>query len=230
MGCFPKTDKITRVLTLYHQLINGQHIDKSVFSLEHGINERSFDRDIEDIRLFLSEIFSARELVFDKETASYYLTGDKPSFLDRMDATIIAKLLLSSNALRQDEMKGLFETLLSAVTPRDANAVRDYLYQDTIHYETKTESAILKTLEDLYVAIQSGADVEVVLRHDEQLAVKRLSPLEITMADSLFILVGSEDMKLSNIVRYPLDHIVSFKLLHSSFARTLQSQYHQQKR
>lgn len=51
---------------LYHQLLNGEHIDKAAFSLEHNITERSFDRDIEDIRLFLSEIFSSNELLFDK--------------------------------------------------------------------------------------------------------------------------------------------------------------------
>ena len=41
---------------LYHQLLNGEHIDKAAFSLEHNIMERSFDRDIEDIRLFLISV------------------------------------------------------------------------------------------------------------------------------------------------------------------------------
>ena len=66
-----KTDKITRILMLYHQLVNGQHINKTLFSWEHGINERSFDRDIEDLRLFLSEIYSAREIQYNKETGTY---------------------------------------------------------------------------------------------------------------------------------------------------------------
>lgn len=69
MSSVSKTDKITRVLMMYHQLMNGEYIDKSWFALEHGVNERSIDRDIEDVRLFLSEIYSSRELVFNKEAS-----------------------------------------------------------------------------------------------------------------------------------------------------------------
>ncbi|MDD2426285.1 MAG: hypothetical protein PHU00_09745, partial [Bacteroidales bacterium] len=122
-----KTDKTTRILMLYHRLLNGQYIDKITFSLDHGINERTFDRDIEDVRLFLSDSFSLSELVFDKETCSYYLTGDKPKYLDRMDAVIIGKILLSGNSLRKDEADGLLNALFSAVAPNDARAIREYL-------------------------------------------------------------------------------------------------------
>ena len=49
-------DKITRLLILYSSLINGDEINKTMFCFENDCSPRSFDRDIEDIRLFLSEV------------------------------------------------------------------------------------------------------------------------------------------------------------------------------
>lgn len=230
MAFLPRTDKITRVLTLYHQLYTGRHIEKTSFSVEHGINERSFDRDIEDIRLFLSESYSGREVVFDRETSTYSLTGNNPEFLDRMDTAVIAKLLLSSGILRKDEMMGLYQALLSSVTPNDASAINDYLHYDLLRYSAKTESALLKVLCDLYVTIRSGSDIEItVCAGDKKTSVIPVSPIEIEIFESRLYLMGAENLDISSLVRYPLDCIESFKILRSSKARELQREYHQRK-
>ena len=67
MGEDYKCDKITRILILYKQLCDGVEVDKASFCIEHGISERSFDRDIEDIRLFLNEIYSGDDVIYDKK-------------------------------------------------------------------------------------------------------------------------------------------------------------------
>lgn len=68
-------DKITRVLLLFYRLSRGEWISKANFSLEYGITGRTFDRDIEDIRLFLSELYTSSELIFDRKTNSYYISN-----------------------------------------------------------------------------------------------------------------------------------------------------------
>ena len=70
-----KTDKNTRVLSLYYKLLIGKFINKQEFCMEHGITERSFDRDIEDVRLFLSEEQSYSELLYDRQKNAYYLSN-----------------------------------------------------------------------------------------------------------------------------------------------------------
>ena len=49
------TDMATRILKMYEALIKGKEIQKIPFCMEHEISERTFDRDIEKIRSFLSE-------------------------------------------------------------------------------------------------------------------------------------------------------------------------------
>ena len=51
-----KEDKVSRVLSLYSQLMEGRIIKKSVAAQKYGVNERSIQRDIEDIRAFLPQL------------------------------------------------------------------------------------------------------------------------------------------------------------------------------
>lgn len=221
-----KTDKITRVLILYHQLMDGMHINKAAFAWEHGITERSFDRDIEDVRLFLSEIYSPRELRFDRDTGTYYLTGSKPSYLDRMDAAVIGKLLLESEVLRKDEMHGLYQALLSAVSPRDADAVNQYLRTNIVSYRSSTKAALLKTVSDLFEILREGMDIELLLHSSEHGPCKiKVFPLEITVEHSAFYLIASTGTDLNQIEQFAMEQIESFTVLHSGFARKLQKEY-----
>lgn len=66
-------DKITRILMLYSKLMQGEIINKTRFCLETECRSRSFDRDIEDIRLYLSESYSASELRYDRREGGIFL-------------------------------------------------------------------------------------------------------------------------------------------------------------
>ena len=46
-------DKIQRVLGIYTKLNNGQLVNKAEEAMRFGVNERSIQRDIDDIRIFL---------------------------------------------------------------------------------------------------------------------------------------------------------------------------------
>ena len=230
MEVLPKTDKITRILILYNNLINGKHINKSEFSWENGINERTFDRDIEDVRLFLSEIYSSREVLFDRETNSYFLSGDKPAFLDRTEALIIAKVLFESRVFRNDEMYGLYNSLLGIVTQKDAVVIGSYLKDDICRYESKTNTALLKIVGDLYNSIKSGMDIEIRICSDKDVhKVIKVSPLEISIEDSNIYLVAATNMDISSIDYYRLDDIDSFSVANTMFARELQKEYAQRR-
>ena len=222
-----KTDKATRILMLYHQLLNGQSVDKVTYSLEHGVNERTFDRDIEEIRLFLNDIYSGDQLLFDRESNTYFLSGRRPKYIDRMDATVISKILLESKVLRKDEMNGLIDTMLSAVTPYDAKVIAEYLSMDIREYLSKTQNAVLKFVGDLYAILKSGYDIAVTVDcGDGQADVWNVSPLEIACEDNTFYLVASQNYNLKNIIKISTDEIVSFKSLQTTFALALKEKYY----
>ena len=55
-------DKIERLLLLYTKLITGEQVNKTLFCFEYECSPRTFERDIETIRLYLSDSFSFSEL------------------------------------------------------------------------------------------------------------------------------------------------------------------------
>ena len=46
-------DKVERVLGIYTRLMNGYVVNKAEEAEKYGVNERSIQRDVEDIRSFL---------------------------------------------------------------------------------------------------------------------------------------------------------------------------------
>lgn len=225
-----KMDKATRVLILYHQLLSGQVIDKVTYSLEHDINERTFDRDIETVRLFLRDIYSGEQVLFDRESNTYYLSGKRPKYIDRMDATAISKILLESKMLRKDEMNGLINTVLSSVTPHDAKVIDEYLSMDIRGYSSQTQNAVLKFVGDLYAMLKAGYDIAVTVENnDDQAEVLNVSPLEIVGVDSVFYLIAAQNYSIKSVIRISIDKIVSFKSLQTTFALTLKEKYYKTK-
>ena len=105
-------DKNSRMLGLYHQLIAGKHIDKQSYCAENEITERSFDRDIEDVRLFLCEEHSYCELIYDRNSKSYYLTHTIGKSLPGELTLYLADVIFLQKNLSEDEMNGMLLSLL----------------------------------------------------------------------------------------------------------------------
>lgn len=106
-------DKITRMLILYSKLVKGDEINKAVFCLENSCSPRSFDRDIEDIRLYLSESFSMKALSYDRSRNVYYIEGTKRLELESTEYLFIERILKDTAVLRQDEFDILMSHLLA---------------------------------------------------------------------------------------------------------------------
>ena len=104
-------DKISRLLLLYSKLIQGERINKLNFCMEIDSLPRTFDRDIEDVRLYLSELFCNKELIYDRKENVYYIEGLQRKALETMEYLFIERVLFDTGVLRADEMDGLLTNL-----------------------------------------------------------------------------------------------------------------------
>lgn len=215
---------------LYHQMLSGQKIDKLTYTLEHNVDERTFDRDIGAIRTFLSDIFSNEQLLFDRASNTYYLSGKRPVYIDRMDAAVISKILLESRLLRKDEMLGLLNVLLSSVDQHNAKIIKKYLNYDICEYESETNNAILKFVEDLFAVLESGRDIEIQTQGNSgKPDINNVSPLKISCEQNGFYLIAAQDFSLTKIRKIAIDKIISFKKLQTIFAVNLKEKYYKNK-
>lgn len=209
-----KTDKITRILILYSLLIKGHKVNKFLFSMEHGINERSFDRDIEDIRLFLSEIYSPCELLFDKSDNSYYITGQTRNEMDSGEAYVLAKALLGSKALRKDEAEGIVESLIGVVSNKEARILKSKLENDVISYDgVKHDKAILKFVRDLSNCIFENKYIKMKY-HATRNNIQEIEiyPTDILCENSQFVLLATKT-RTDDKEKYLIDKIEEFEII-----------------
>lgn len=66
--------KVERVISLYNRVADGEVLVKADEAARYGVNERSIQRDIDDIRAyFANDPESNRELVYDRTRKGYVL-------------------------------------------------------------------------------------------------------------------------------------------------------------
>lgn len=224
----PGTDKITRILILFYRLTKGEYITKSAFVIEHGIAERSFDRDIKDIRIFLSEIYTNNELLFDKERNAYYLTGCHQIEISGVEIVILLKILLSSRALRKDEMSGLVSSICGLIHNDRKSYIYKLLRSELDNYVSPNHNkAILKIHWDLEQCILKQQIIELHYYKTNGDQIERLiSPISIVFSEYYFYLIGfrnDEEYKYPAFFR--LDRIDSFKVTNDRYSKKLFEKY-----
>ena len=222
-----RTDKNTRVLMLYHSLMTGQHINKNFFCQEHQINPRTFDRDIEDIRLFLSEIFSPNSIEYCREERTYYMTGNHLKQMDKLEAIVLAKSILSSKAFREDEIEGILQELFSVVSIHDKEILMDYIRDDWKYYSTKMEKPVVKILVDLCKIISHDNDI-ILNSSNKKYARLKVMPMEVIFQKNKYWLIAKE-MTYRKIIEISLDEIESFEIMKTNFSMAEKKLYYDAK-
>ena len=223
-----KTDKITRILKMYYTLIKGEYINKKTFSIEHGITERTFDRDIEDIRVFLSEIYSTSELRFDRVSNLYYLTGYHNVEITGVELMALLKILMNSRAFIKEEMEGILSEIICLVSRENQKnlieAVKNEIdtYVGPIH-----KKAILKLQWDLNQCILRQRKIELIYNKQNGGQVSRkVSPISVVFSEFYFYLVAFiEGQEYNYPAFFRIDRIESFSVLDEKYSKELYEKY-----
>lgn len=218
-----RMDKITRILLMYSQISQGGRIYKRSFCMEAGIDRRTFDRDIEDIRLYLSESFDGNNLIYDREDESYHLENFyKYQPLSAMEVVYIFELLNSCRVLREDEYAGLAASLLNSVEisrRRYVNKIMEKYIQD---YSTKNQAALLKMNWDLQQCIIEQDKIEL---HFQDSRKNVVSPVGIQVYEDQMYLFAFDT--LESLLTIPIAKIASFKMKNQKYGHQLLEKFHQ---
>ena len=66
--------KSVRLLTMFEQLTQGKVVFKKEIAQQFQVNEKTIQRDLDDIRAYLSEVHEHnRELVYDRRVRGYVI-------------------------------------------------------------------------------------------------------------------------------------------------------------
>lgn len=134
-----KGDKIQRVLQIYNKLMDGCIIHKSEEALHYSVNERSIQRDIDDIRNFL-DMDTERTgignfVMYDRIEKGYKLETLYKIRLSNSEVLALCKILLDSRAFTKTKMTEMLDKLITCCVPEiNQKLVQDLIRNEEFHY------------------------------------------------------------------------------------------------
>lgn len=196
-----KNDKTARILNLYTKLINGYTVNKAEEAQRSGVNERSIQRDIDDIRNFLeNEAVNSgfiNSIIYDRMEKGYRLEQVYRMKLSNSEVLAVCKILLESRAFTKKEMKSMLDRLISCCVPKsNQKLVADLISNEEFHYvEPRHKKVFTDTLWEIGQAIRNCRYIEMeYLRSMDKKTVKRkVKPVAIMFSEFYFYLTAFID-------------------------------------
>ena len=190
--------KNSRTLSIYIRLCAGKLINKAEEANRFGVDERSIQRDIDDIRAFLEDqkterSTESREIIYDRVHKGFTMTGADGSAMTNSEILAVSKILLESRAFSKTEMDALLGKLIEGCVPlRNMKLVSDLIANEKYHYvELTNPSYDRDSLWNLGVAVRNHNLLEISYHRAEAVdeCVKRMiEPVGIVFSEYYFYL------------------------------------------
>lgn len=230
-----QTDKIERVLGIYTKLINGSVINKAEEANNYNVNERSIQRDIDDIRNYMdikgSEDGIINSVVYDRKVKGYRLEQIYKLKFTNPEILAICKILLDSRAFTKKEMDTMLGKLIESCVPAEnQKLVKELIRNEEFHYiEPRHGSVFVDKMWDIGQAIHNNQYIEIKYQGVQGSTVKtrKLKPLAVMFSEMYFYLAAFiDDDKVRenfNVLNdsfptiYRIDRIQGLKVLDEKF-------------
>ncbi len=190
--------KSSRALSIYSRLMNGRTIYKAEEAERFGVSEKSIQRDIEQIRIFLDNQAVTdgipNNLIYDYSIKGYRIEQADNLKLTNDEILAICKIILSSRAFSKKEMGNILDRLVECCVPiKNQKLVNDLMRNERFHYvELTHKQKVLDKMMLLGNAIHSQLliefDYQGIQGHTPKHRV--VEPLAILFSEFYFYLVG----------------------------------------
>ena len=206
MGEKIKGDKIGRTLQLYAKLTEGYVINKAEEAFAYGVNERSIQRDIDDIRHFL-DMESERtgvmnSVIYDRTDKGYRLETLYQARFRNSEVLALCKILLDSRAFTKKEITQMLDKLITCCVPKSSQKlVKDLINNEAFHYvELRHQSVFIDKMWDLGQAVREARYIEMDYFRikDKEVVHRKVKPVAIMFSEYYFYLaafIEDEDVR-----------------------------------
>lgn len=230
-----KSDKIERVLAIYTKLINGYLVNKAEEAVNYGVNERSIQRDIDDIRNYLESdverVGCISSIIYDRNDKGYRLEQVYKTKFSNSEVLALCKILLDSRAFTKNEMTGMLDKMVSCCVPKiNQKLVTDLISNEAFHYvEPRHKTKFIDTMWDIGQAIRGCNYIEVdyIRMKDKAIVKRKLKPVAIMFSEYYFYLtafIDDEDVRKDfDVINdsfptiYRIDRIMNLHVLDEKF-------------
>lgn len=193
-------NKALRVLSMYQKLMNNQIVNKAEEAAAYGVNSRTIQRDIDDIRGFLETTDSAgisKQIVYDQKERGYRLEEVYDENLTAGEALAVCKILIDSRAFPKDKMKKLIYQIVGSSVPEPKQKhIYELVNNELFHYiEPRHKTDCSEMLWQIGEAERTSHYIEIEYQRtkDKSIVTRRLRPAAIMFSEYYFYLTAFID-------------------------------------
>lgn len=193
--------KVDRTLGIYTRLLGGYSVNKAEEAQRYWVNERTIQRDIDDIRNFLETDVEntgiINSVIYDRFEKGYKLEQIYQLKLTNSEILAICKILLDSRAFKKEEMVSVLDKLILCCVPeKNQKLVKDLIANEEFHYvEPRHQSDFLDTMWDIGQAIRNCRFIEIdyVRTKDKKVVHRKVKPVAIMFSEYYFYVTAFID-------------------------------------
>ena len=191
-----------RLVSLYAKLMNGEVVKKDEEAARFGVDKRTIQRDIENLRdyFFSSEDVGeyGKTIVYKRQLNGYVLEETGENQLTEAEIYAVCKILLESRALKKTEMEPILKKLLlNCTVDSGRRKVKELIANESYHYiELQHKKPLLDTIWKIAGAITEQRYIEVkYVKMNKEKVVRTIRPAGIMFSEFYFYMVGFLDDK-----------------------------------
>ena len=178
-----KTQKNSRTLHMYARLCEGRVINKIEEAERFGVDERSIQRDIDDIRAFLDEKRTSdspdgRTIEYSRSKKGFQMLGAEGSSMTNTEILAVSKILLESRAFTKQEITTILNKMVEGCVPlKNMKLVSDLIANEKYHYvELHHKTIIQDKLWDIgsNIELSNLMEIKYTKAEDQKKIVKRV--------------------------------------------------------
>lgn len=215
-----KDFKSSRVLFIYSKLLHSQRVNKKELSMIFNVNQKTIQRDIEDIRTYINEnieYIGRKEVVYSKSKESYIMIGKDPT-LTKEFILVIIKILQESRAFTIEEINGLIGALLSKLENDDRKIVTYLIRNELFNYvPVSHKNELTMKIWALSDIISKKEIIEIYYkRMDGSKGKRKIKPVSVLFSEYYFYLIAYyKDFETPTV--YRVDRIEEFSKVGEKF-------------
>lgn len=230
-----KESKNYRTLDMYLRLCEGKIVNKKEEAIRFEVDERSIQRDIDDIRSFIDDRCltngDTREIMYDRTKKGFVMIGAEPSMMTNSEILAVSKILLESRAFTKRELIVILDKLVEGCVPlKNMKLISELISNEKYHYvELNHKEYIQDKLWTIGSDIQEHnlVSIRYARANAPRESIKRtIEPISIMFSEyyfylNAFIVEKDDEGKFVHKYNYPaifrIDRIKDYRHLGEKF-------------
>lgn len=224
--------KVERIINLYSRFLEGNVIRKKEEAERFEVNQRTIQRDIDDIRMYFANDMKVNwQVVYDRNKNGYVLIRDSEDSLNGQEILMLSKVFMKSKLLVKEEMFSVVDKLVqSCMSGDEKKKIISLLAKEKMHYEEPEHGKKLQqTIKDISDAVYAQKLVQILYLEEKETPMKQIvQPMGIVFSENHFYLTAymyrnSEKIQFGKgtnsklPVVYRLDRITTYSVLQEHF-------------